>query len=331
MGHVRWGRACWLTARALIAALVVGVMCGRAASGQTPAGPTPSPAAPPAAPASPDKVVLKVGDQSVTEGQIEKAIHALPPQAQNSLARQGKKPFGDEYVLMLLLSQEALSNHLDQTADYKETLALTRLKMLAQAEYQQIAQKVVVTPEETSKYFATHQNDFEELQVLQVTVRKKPEGSKEGTPGFSPDEAKARAEEIRKAFIAGQDPKQVAEKFQIANIIRVDSQPFAVRRGQMRADFEKAVFDLPAGQVTELFDFGTALGFVKVVSHQPGDLKGATPKIESTLRQQKINSALDALKVNAKIWVDDAYFTSPAAQQGPPKPPSTPGAPPVPK
>jgi hypothetical protein len=275
--------------------------------------------------------VLKVGDQSVTEGQIEKAIHALPPQAQNSLARQGKKPFGDEYVLMLLLSQEALSNHLDDTADYKETLALTRLKILAQAEYQQIVQKVVVTPEETSKYFATHQNDFEELQVLQVTVRKKPEGSKEGTPGFSPDEAKTRAEEIRQAFIAGQDPKQVAEKFQIANIVRVDSQPFAVRRGQMRADFEKAVFDLPAGQVTELFDFGTALGFVKVVSHQPSDLKGATPKIESTLRQQKINSALDALKLNSKIWVDDTYFTSPAAQQGPPKPPSMLGAPTVPK
>jgi hypothetical protein len=60
-------------------------------------------------------------------------------------------------------------------------------------------------------------------------------------------------------------------------------------------------------------------------------LKGATPKIESTLRQQKINSALDALKVNSKIWVDDTYFTSPTAQQGPPKPPSMTGAPPVPK
>jgi parvulin-like peptidyl-prolyl isomerase len=276
-------------------------------------------------------VVLKVGDQSITEGQIEKAIHSLPPQAQNSVARQGKKPFGDEYVLMLVLSQEALSNHLDESPDYKETLALTRLKILAQQEYQQIVQRAVVTPEETSKYFAAHQNEFEELQVLQITVRKKPDGSKEGTPGFSPDEAKTRAEEIRQAFIAGQDPKQVAEKFQMANVVRVDSQPFTIRRGQMRADIEKAAFDLPPGQVTELFDFGTALGFVKVVSHQTGDLKSATPKIESTLRQQKITSALDALKVNSKVWMDDAYFTSPTGQQGPPKPPSMPGAAPVPK
>jgi len=326
MDQIRSGRLSWLTARALIAALALGVVCGRASGGQAPAASTPSPA-PPAAPVSPDKVVLKVGDQSVTEGQIEKAIHALPQQAQNSLARQGKKPFGDEYVLMLVLSQEALSNHLDESPDYKETLALTRLKILAQEEYQQIMQKAVVTPEETSKYFAAHQNDFEELQVLQVTVRKKPDGSKEGTPGFSPDEAKTRTEEIRQAFIAGQDPKQVADKFQMANVVRVDSQPFTVRRGQMRADLEKAAFALPPGQVTELFDFGTALGFVKVVSHQAGDLKSATPKIESTLRQQKISSAMDALKVNSKIWMDDAYFASPAAPQVSPQPQSTVGSP----
>jgi len=330
MDTIRCGRAAWLTGRALIAGLAVGVVCGQAVGGQAPAGTTPGPA-PAAAASSPDKVVLKVGDQSITQGQIEKAIHALPPQAQTSLARQGRKPFGDEYALMLVLSQEALSNHLDSTPEYQETLALTRLKILAQQEYQQIVQKAAVTPEETSKYFAEHQSDFDELQVLQASVRKKPEGAKEGTPGFPPEEAKARAEEIRQDFIAGQDPKQVAEKFQVANVVRVDSQPVTVHRGQMRADVEKAAFGLEPGQVTELYDFGMVLAVVKVVSHQAGDLKSATPKIESTLRQQKINSALDTLKSNSKIWMDDTYFTSPAGPQGSPKPQPMPGAPVVPQ
>jgi len=330
MGPIRRGRASWVTGGALIAALVVGVVYGRAAGVQAPAGTTPSPA-PALATSSPDKVVLKVGEESITQEQIEKAIHALPPQSQNTLARQGKKQFGDEYVLMLVLSQEALSKHLDDSPDYKETLALTRLKILAQEEYQQIVQKAAVTPEETSKYFAMHQNDFDELQVIQITVRKKPEGSKEGTPGFPPEEAKAHAEEIRQALIAGQDLKQAAEKFQAASVVRVDTQPSTVRRGQMRADVEKAAFDLKPGQVTELFDFGMVVGFLKVVSHQAGDLKSATPKIESTLRQQKINSALDALKANSKIWMDDAYFASPTGPQGPPTPQPTPSAPTVPK
>ncbi len=272
MDQIRWRRAIGLTGGALIAALVAGVAYGRAAGGQAPGGTTPSPA-PTAAPSSPDKVVLKVDDQSVTEEQIDKAIHTLPQQAQNSLARQGKKPLGDEYVVMLVLSREALSDHLDESPDFKETLALTRLKILAQEEIQRIQQRAVVTPEETSNYFAAHQSDFDELQVLQVTVRKKPEGAKEGTPGFPPEEAKARTEEIRQAFIAGQDPKQVADKFQMANIVRVDSQPFTLRRGQGPADMVKAAFELKPGQVTEAFDFGTSVGFVKVVSRQTEDLK----------------------------------------------------------
>jgi len=330
MDQIRWRRAFGLTVGALIVAFVAGVVYGRAAGGQAPAGTTANPA-PAAAPSSPDKVVLKVDDQSVSEEAIEKAIHGLPQQAQNSLARQGKKPLGDEYVMMLVLSREAVSNHLDDSPDYKETLALTRLKILAQEEYQRIQQRAVVTPEETSNYFAAHQSDFDEVQVLQVTVRKKPEGAKEGTPGFPPEEAKARTEEIRQAFIAGQEPKQVADKFQMANVVRVDSQPFPIHRGQGPADMVKAAFELKPGQVTEVFDFGTALGFVKVVSHQAEDLKSATPKIESILRPQKINSALEALKAKSKIWMDDAYFASPAGQQIPPKPPSTPSAPTAPK
>ena len=330
MDQNRWRRAFGLTGGALIAALVAGVAYGRPAGGQAPTGTTPSPA-PAAAPSSPDKVVLKVDDQSVTQEEIEKAIHGLPPQAQTSLARQGKKPLGDEYVMMLVLSREAVSNHLDESPDYKETLALTRLKILAQEEYQQIQQRAAVTPEETSNYFAAHQSDFDDLQVLQVTVRKKPEGAKEGTPGFPPEEAKARTEEIRQAFIAGQDPKQVAEKFQMANVVRVDSQPFTLHRGQGPADMVKAAFELKPGQVTEVFDFGTALGFVKVVSHQAADLKSATPKIEGILRPQRINAALDALKAKSKIWMDDAYFASPTGPQSPPKPTLTPSAPTVPK
>jgi hypothetical protein len=188
-----------------------------------------------------------------------------------------------------------------------------------------------VTPEETSNYFAAHQSDFDELQVLQVSVRKKAEGAKEGTPGFPPEEAKTRAEEIRQAFIAGQDPKQVAEKYQMANVVRVDTQPFTIRRGQGSADMVKAAFELKPGQVTEVFDSGAALGFLKVVSHQAEDLKSATPKIESILRPQRINSALDALKAKSKVWMDDSYFASPPGPQVPPKPPSTPSAPVVPK
>ena len=315
------GRGSWLTGGPVMAAFLIGVLCGQAARGQAPGQAPPGPA-PTAQAASPDKVVLKVGDTSITQREVERAIQGFPPQAQRNLAVQGRRPLGDEFVKLLVLSQEALRQHLDSTSDFQELLALSRLKILAEQEYQQIAHQATVTPEEISKYYADHQNDFDAVQVLQVVVRKKPEGAKEGIPGFPPEEAKTRAEEIHKAFIAGDDPKKIADKYRMENFVRVDEQPYTARRGSLRADMEKAAFELKPGQVTDVYDLGQALVFVKVVSHQTEDLKNVSARIETTLRQQKINAALETLRQNSKVWMDDAYFAAPAGAPAPPKPPT---------
>ncbi len=182
----------------------------------------------------------------------------------------------------------------------------------------------VVTPEEISKYFAAHQSEFEEVEVNEVVIRKKSEGADKTTPGLTAEEAKNRAEEIRKALSAGDDIKKLADKYQVPNVVRVDTEPSPVRRGVMRPDMEKAAFELKEGQVSEVFDLPQYLVFFKVASHRVKELKDVSSQIENTLRQQKVNSAVDELKKNAKIWLDDTYFTAPS-QPGPPraaKPPS---------
>lgn len=325
MDQIKWGRGGWFTGGLLIGGLVLGVVYGQGAGGQAPTGAATPTATPATHAPSPDDVVLKVADKSVTRGELDRFIQGLTPQLQRTLATQGRKRLGDEYVNMLVLSQDALNHNIESTPAFKEMLALRRLELLAMLEYQDITQRSAVTPEETSKYFAEHKSDYDEIQVLQVVVRKKLEGAKEGTPGFTAEEAKNRAEDIRKALIAGDDPKKVAEKYQVENVVRVDAQPFSVHHGAMRADMEKAAFALQPGGVSEVFDLGQALAFVKVVSHNPGDLKAATPQIENTLKKQKIDATVDALKKNAKVWMDDAYF-APPSQAGPPrgalKPPS---------
>jgi hypothetical protein len=277
--------------------------------------------------------VLKVGDAAVTQGEIERFIQGLTPQAQKALAYQGRRPLGDEYVLMLVLSQEALSHHLDSTPTFQEMLALRRRQLLATTEYQEIVRQSPVTPEEISSYFAAHQSEFDEVQICQVVIRKKTEGAKEGTPGLTAEEAKTRAEEIRKALSSGDDPNKVAEKYQVPNVVRVDAKPEFVHRGQMRPDMDKVAFELKPGQVSEVFDLGLSLAFIQVVSHKVEELKDVSSRIESTLRQQKINSALDALKKKAKVWMDDGYFAAPGqvGQQGAIKPRVAPEGPATPK
>jgi hypothetical protein len=315
-----------------MAGVLAGVVYGQTTGGQAPAGPAPNTATATQS-SSPDKIVLKVGDDSVTQGEIERFIQGLSPQAQKALANQGRRSLGDQYVMMLLLSQEALNHHLDSTPAFKEMLDLRRRQLLATTEYQEIMRQSQVTPEEISSYFVAHQSEFEEAQVCQVVIRKRPEGAKEGTPGLTAEEAKTRAEEIRKALSSGDDPQKVAEKYQVPNVVRVDAKPQIVHRGQMRPDIEKAAFELKPGQVSEVFDLGLSLVFVQVVSHQVEELKTVSSRIEGTLRQQKINSALDALKKQAKVWMDDIYFAAPSqvGQQGAVKPPVVQGGPTTPK
>jgi parvulin-like peptidyl-prolyl isomerase len=327
MNQIQWGRGHWFTEGLLIAGLLAGVGYGQTPGGQAPAGPAPSAAAA-AQSSSPDKIVLKVGNEAVTQGEIERFIQGLSPQDQRTLASRGRRALGDEFVLMLVLSQDSLRHHLDSTPAFQEMLALRRRQLLASIAYQELMRQSVVTPEEISKYFADHQSEFEEVRIHQVVIRKKPEGAKEGTPGLTAEEAKTRAEEIRKALISGDDPKKVAEQFQVANVVRVDAEPFAVRRGSMRPDMEKAAFELKDGQVSDVFDLTQSLAFLKVASHKVRELKDVSSQIENTLRQQKVNSAIDELKKNAKVWLDDGYFAAPN-QPVPPgaiKIPVSPGA-----
>jgi len=320
MNQIRWGRGRWLMGGLLMGGLLVGVAYGQAPGGQAPAAPA-AKAAKPQESSSPNKVVLKVGDKSLTQGEVEGFIQGLSPQAQSALAHQGRRPLGDQLVNMIVLSQEALSHHLDSTPAFNQMLDVHRREILATLAYQEILRQCAVTPEEISKYYASHQSEFEEAKLYQVVVRKKPQGAKEGTPGFTAEEAKTRAEEIRKALISGEDIKKVAEKYQLANVVRVDTYPGIVRRGEMRADLEKAAFELKEGQVSEVFDLGVVLAFIRVDSHKMEELSAVSKNIENTLQKQKIDSALDALKKKANVWLDESYFAG-SSQPGPQQRPS---------
>jgi hypothetical protein len=323
MNQIEWGRG--LATGLMMGGLLVGVVYGQTPGGQAPAGPPPS-AVPTAQSTSPDKVVLRVGDEAVTEGELDGVANSLTADAQKKLATQGRRSLGDQYALIILLSQDALNHHLDSTPAFQRMLAMARRQLLAQAAFQEVLRQSTVTPEEISKYYAAHQSEFDQVQIRQVVVRKKAEGAKEGTPGLTAEEAKTRAEEIRKALSSGEDPKKVAERFVVPNVIRVDVEPLAIRRGTIRADMDKAAFELHEGQVSDVYDLVQSLVFFQVVSRKSLELKEASSQVENSLRQQKVDNTLAELKKNAKIWMDESYFAAPT--QPPPEGTVKPSAPP---
>lgn len=311
-------------------AILIGLLAG-VVYGQTPQKP---PAKPPSAPlpasaANLDKVVMKVGGQNVTQADLDFVIATMNPQDKRALATQGRKALGDNYATMLVLEQHAVAEHLDSSPAFVRQLSMQRWQLLAQAAYSEIARQAAVTPEETNQYFTTHTEELGQIKLRQVVVRKRAEGAPEGTKGLPLAEAKTRAEDIRKAMLAGADPKKVAEQFQVPDVVSIDVEPRDVGRDTLPADMQKAAATLKDGEVSEVFDLPQVAVFFQVVGHRPSELKEVSAQIENSLRQKKIEAALEGLKKEAHIWTDDAYFAPPAPtppEAAPKTPPASPPA-----
>ena len=322
------------TPKLLVALLLSGLVAGMAqAQAPKPSAPTPAPAASkPASPAAhapgPDgKVVLKVGDQQITKAEFESLIQNLTPQTQHAIATQpqGKKQFADQYALVVALSQQARLRHLDQSPEFVQKLALQKQQMEAQIAFQEITQKTKVTPEEVEQYYTAHAADYDAITVRQFVVLKKaaepnpdPAHPAASTgPGLSPEDAKARAEAIRKEVMAGTDIKKVMEDFKSPEV-RIEPETRTVRRGGMRPEMEKVAFALKDGEISEPIDVPQALIFFQVSKHTQAEIKDVTPDIEKSLQQQKVQAALDGVKKSAGVWMDDQYFAAaPKPAEGP--------------
>lgn len=268
--------------------------------------------------ASSQKVVLKVGDTKVTQSEIDALVSKMDTRAKAIVAAQGRRPVGEQYVKMLLLSQRALDDHLDSSPAIRSELELQRSQTLAQAEYQKMVGEVQVSQEEVSQYFTGHRSEFDTVQVREFLIRKRPQNNEDPKLGLTAEEAKTKAESIRGALLSGSDVDKVAEDFAGADVVLVDRKPRTLRPAEMQPALAKATFDVKDSGVSQLVDTPQAFLVVKVFGHQHPELKEVTTEIENKLRQQKLDAEMDHLKEKAGVWMDDEYFKG--------KPVATPGS-----
>ncbi|HEV2492955.1 MAG TPA: peptidylprolyl isomerase [Terriglobia bacterium] len=278
---------------------------------QTPPA-APDPAAPSTATPE-DKVVIKVGDQQVTAGDIDFVVGTLNPQDQKSLATEGKGSLASRYIDILVLEEQALRDHLDGTPEFRRAQNMERAQLLAQAEYQKLAGETKVSPDEINQYYTAHASEFERVEVRQVAVRVKPAGAKADTPGLSLADAKARAEEIRKALAApGADAQKIEKQYAVANEVFITpSRTF--ERAQLPGALADQIFKLKDGEISDTKETPQSVYFVQALKHVHADMKEVSPNIEGTLRQEKLTTAMNALKNKTTVWSDEEYFKAPAS------------------
>jgi hypothetical protein len=323
----------WKPIRLAVPLMALAAVAGWAQSSAAPAGQgaQSAPSAPQAAPSSPalaikpampaaaqvppDKVVMKVGDKQVTAGEFQAIIQSLPPQVQRAATIQGFKDVGDQYAKLVAIAEKAAADGIDQRPDVKQKLELQRMQLLAQGEYQKVNEDIKITPDDINQYFKDHQKDFEQVEIRQVSVRKKAANAKPDAPGLPEADAKAKAEAIRAALASGQDADKVHDQFKMDNVVFFDPKPRAVRHGQLAGAMDQTAWSLKDGEVSEVQDNPVNFYFLQVVKHDTPTLADISKEIEGKIKEQKSQAALDSMEQGAKIWLDPDYFA-------PPKPPA---------
>jgi peptidyl-prolyl cis-trans isomerase C len=293
-----------------------------------PAAPAPAPAATAAKDADP--VIMTAGSVTVRKSEFESALKTLPAEYQNMLAQPaGRKQFADDYLRMRLLASEGTKAGLQNDPDVMNQLGLMRENLVATAELKKIEGGINVSDAEVQKAYADGAKEYEQVKARHILIA--PKGSPAAQAGkkeLTDDEAKAKAEDLRKQIVGGASFDELAKKESddVGSGARGgDLGSFG--HGQMVPEFEAAAFSAKVGDVTPVVKTQFGYHIIKVEAHDSTPLEQVRPTIEKNLKQTKLHAALDAMKDNAHPTYDDAYFAPPPAPPAPPTPAATPAAP----
>jgi len=269
----------------------------------------PAPKAMPVVP--PDRVVIAVGDVTITAAQVDQIIDALPEQYRSQARGSGRKQFADSVVRVEVLAQEGKRRKLDESPVYRTQLMFESANMLASVTYAEIGKNIKFDEADLRKYYEAHKTEFEQVRARHILIRV--QGSqlplRPGQKDLTDAEALAKAQDLRKRIQAGEDFAQLAHQESddtgsAANGGDLGSFP----RGQMVSPFEQAAFAMQPGDLSEPVKTQFGYHVIKVEARETRSFEDVRPELESRMRPEQAQKALDELQKKSQVVLDPEFF-----------------------
>jgi bifunctional DNA-binding transcriptional regulator/antitoxin component of YhaV-PrlF toxin-antitoxin module len=349
------------------------LVCASLAAGQAPApkppAPKPAPAATPSNSAqtapepkavAPDAAVITVTGVCkdaaapkpdckvvVTRAEFEKIADALSP----TMTAAQKRQLANSYAQLLISSNAAEQRGLGKGVRFETLMHFARMQVLQQQLQQALQQEAnQITEPEVEQYYKGNPESFEYGDLRRLFVPKvrvhsgdgkdKAKDAKAGEAGTEEETAKETdnkelADSMRARLLAGEDfdklQKEVYDKLGLKTPVPLTNIGRTVR-GNLPAT-QRAVLELKPGEVSEVFSEAAGYYVYKLVSKEVPPLEQVRGEVQNTLRNQKLQDLVQALRNSATMQLNDDYFVVPAqtapglAAPVPAKPPAKPGAP----
>jgi peptidyl-prolyl cis-trans isomerase C len=280
----------------------------------------------------PDRVVLKVGDLSLTAAQFDQIVDVLPPQSQAQVRGPMRKQFAEQLVRVLVLADEAKRRKLDQTPTFKTQEMFNENNLLANLAFKELGKETKVTEEDARKYYDLHQTDYQEVTARQILVRAQgsPTPVKAGQKELSDAEALAKAQDLRKKIVDGADFAKLAETESDEAATAANGGSLGTfRHGQKPPTVEKTAFAMKPGEISEPVKSQFGYHIIKVEAVQTKPFETVQAELMARLQPEATQKALQEMVTKAGPFYDPEYFPAPKPFQIP-VPPPPPAATPVP-
>ena len=301
-------------------------------------GTTAKPATPAKTPAADCKTVI-------TKAEFEKLANAVAP----NVTPQLKKQLAGILPRFIAMSDAAKKQGLDKTPEFAETLKFAKMQILTnelQRKIQDEAAKVPATEIET--YYKKNPEAFEEFNLdrlfvprtKQVEVDAKEDEDKDEKLTEEQQKAKeaaekAKAEEgeqamsklaesLRERAAAGEDFVKLQKEAFEAGGMKIESPtvtlPKVRRTGLPPA--HAAVFELKAGEVSQVINDSGGHYIYKVTGKDQVTLDQAKDEIQKNLQNQRSRDMMDKINNSFKVETNEAYFGPAGPGMMPPRVPN---------
>jgi len=289
-----------------------------AAAGQAPPAPQAPANTPPSSTASvaPDAVVLilngvckdKPANDAecktvVTRAQFETILNTVTASQPNPqpVTPEVKRQLAIQYLRLLLFSNEAEKQGLENQPEARELLRLARMQALAQVLTHTMQQKAKPTPEEMQKYYNDNRLRFRELTLERIMIPVKAGADAQGN-------MKKFAAELRQRAASGADFKTLqAEASKKAGLPNPPDTRVVLQAETIPAD-HVAVLQLKEGEVSQPIQDHAGFYIYKLVGQQQVPLDRVRAQLEATLTQQRMQQEIESLLRTASPNLNDAYF-----------------------
>ena len=247
------------------------------------------------------KVLARVSNAVITEGDLKAKIAKMPPYYQN-IATKNPKRYIEDIIVEMLCYEEGVRRGIDRDKEVKEVVNEAKKKIvIAKLIKNEVEDKITVTDDEMKKYYEGHKDEFKTPEMWRASHI------------LVADEKDARAMLVELAN--GAKFEDLAKAHSIDATATRGGDVGFFKLGQLVPDFEKAALKLNVGQTSDIVRTQFGYHIIKLTDKREPGLKSyedSKSAIETELKKEKRGELFNVFVLKLKnkygVAVNESAF-----------------------